>query len=175
MRTLRSLRQFLSDWPIGLHTRNPWGAGFDQTPPHLADGILARIPGPMQPGQWHCQYTGRNKLQDHLPQGQKQRPAPDAWATAALIVRQTQLFHFIDVDLNLIPAILGTHRLLWRQFPIGSQQIPRRQLQPRHDDNDDTHGQGTSAPHTPQQDLRVPQPDMRSRPWTRRTIFCSRR
>src|SRR5215467_529820 len=119
MRTLRSLRQFLSDWPIDLHARNTWMAGFDQTPPHLADGILAPIPGPMQLGQWHCQHPCRDTLQDHLPQGQKQRPAPDALSTASLVVCQAQLFYFLDVHLNLILPVVGTYCLLWLQFPVG--------------------------------------------------------
>jgi hypothetical protein len=34
-----------------------------------------------------------------------------------LRVRQAQLFHFIDVHLNLLPPVVGTHRLRWLQFP----------------------------------------------------------
>ena len=65
----------------------------------------------MQLGQFHGQYTRGNKLQDHLVQAQQQGPATDALPTAPVIVCQAQLLHFIDVDLHLIPAIVGTHRV----------------------------------------------------------------
>ena len=69
---------------------------------------------------------------------------------------ETTPFCHLRLDyLDLIPAIVGTHRFTWLKVQISGQHIPRFPLQPRHREDNNAHREGSPAP-PPQQRCDIP-------------------
>jgi hypothetical protein len=96
--------QFLFTKGGGLLPRNSWPTELKQAAAHLAYGVLALIPRPVEGRQRDRQDASREELEQQMGYTQKQWPATYALSRATLIVPQPQFLDFIEVNFNLETA-----------------------------------------------------------------------
>ena len=124
---LGGLREFLFTNGNGLIARNSRATELDQASTHLSQGVLPWIPRPIEGRQWDGHDPGREELQQHMRNTQKQRPPADALARAALVVSQAQCFDLIEVDFDLEAPRIGMAGRDGIQRQIGAEQVPGRE------------------------------------------------
>jgi hypothetical protein len=124
---LRGLSKLLYTCGERHVARNSWVAELNQAATHLAYRVLAGIPRPIEVGQRNHQGPGCEEFEQYMSETQEQGPATHALARASLIVSQSQLFNFVEVDFNLEATRVGMDGLHGVQGEIRANTTGREQ------------------------------------------------
>src|SRR5262245_43620088 len=151
----RGFSEFLLGEGSRLLARNSWAAEFHQAAAHLAHRVLTGVPRPVEWRQGDRKGRSGKELQQQMGNTQKERPATDTVARAALIMTQPQFVYLIEADRNFAAPSISVDRFNRIKGEIGTQQIPRREGKSGDGDKDYAGGQGTVRPHPPQEDLGI--------------------